>query len=183
MRQIKSSDAPLFVRAGINRSEIRVLDKKDMDNFKTTVGMSFSGYGFTEGETVTFPDCEVEDMTIAQIPSFPGAESDQRSYLVGVTRTSQSGKTSQSWLNLRRLTERSFVDQAYPDDFRENMATEYASDYERLTYLRGKTIISTGTTELAQYKFGKDRKPLLDEDGNRVLDNPRKVVTVELEES
>ena len=183
MRQIKASDAPLFVRAGINRSEIRVLDKKDMDNFKTTVGMSFSGYGFTEGETVTFPDCEVEDMTIAQIPSFPGAKPEQRSYLVGVTRTSANGKTIQSWLNLRRLTERSFVDQAYPDDFRQSMATEYASDYERLAYLRGKTVVSTGSTELAQYKFDKDRKPLLDEDGNRVLDNPRKVVTVELSEA
>lgn len=184
MRKYNSSDAPLFLRPGIDRSDVKVLDNvKDFDYFKTTAGISFSGYGFAQNETVSIPDLPViaengdKAMKIISVPSYEGADENHRTYLLEVDRL-RDGVTSKSWLNLNRLTDRSFVDQKYPDEFREEMATRFASHYERLNYLRGGSIISDGTTEVRRFKFGTDRAVVLDEAGNRVEDTPQSVTTV-----
>lgn len=188
MRNYKSTDAPLFLRPGIERSDIKVLDnQKDFENFKSTVGISFNGYGFAQNETILIPDLPVvaekegeKAMTIISIPSYEGADENHRTYLVEVERL-RDGVKSKSWLNLNRLVDRSFVDQKYPDDFREEMATKFSSHYERLMHLRGGKIETTGTTEMKRYKFGTDRAIVLDENKNRVLDTPGVVSTVSFE--
>jgi len=187
MRNYTASDAPLFLRAGIERSQVKVLNSDaDFEKFKTTVGISFSGYGFAQDETIHIPDLPViptkageESMKIISVPSRPGAAPDQRVYLVEVERE-KNGNKFKSWLNLRRLTERSFVDQKYADDFREEMATNYTSDFERLQALRGAKIVSEGTTEMRRYKF-TDNGPELDDSGKRVEDTPATVTTVSVE--
>ena len=188
MRKYNSTDAPLFLRAGIDRNDVKVLDnQKDFDNFKTTVGISFNGYGFAQNETILIPDLPVvatkegeKAMKIISIPSYEGADENHRTYLLEVERE-RDGVKSKSWLNLNRLVDRSFVDQKYPDDFREEMATKFSSHYERLCYLRGGKIVSDGTTEVQRYKFGTDRAIVLDDEGNRVLDTPGTVTTVTFE--
>lgn len=188
MRTFIPTDAPLFLRPGINRSDVKILDnQKDFENFKSTVGISFNGYGFAQNETILIPDLPVvaekegeKAMTIISIPSYEGADENHRTYLVEVERL-RDGVKSKSWLNLNRLVDRSFVDQKYPDDFREEMATKFSSHYERLMYLRGGKIETTGTTEVQRYKFGTDRAIVLDDNNNRVLDTPGVVSTVSFE--
>jgi inactivated superfamily I helicase len=119
-------------------------------------------------------------MKIISIPSYEGADENHRTYLLEVERL-RDGAKSKSWLNLNRLIDRSFVDQKYPDDFREEMATKFNSHYERLCHLRGGKIISESTTEVQRYKFGTDRAIVLDDEGNRVLDTPGTVTTVTFE--
>ena len=106
MRKYNSTDAPLFLRAGIDRNDVKVLDnQKDFDNFKTTVGISFNGYGFAQNETILIPDLPVvatkegeKAMKIISIPSYEGADENHRTYLLEVERE-RDGAKSKSWLN------------------------------------------------------------------------------------
>ena len=183
-----STDGPLFVRAGIDRNDVKVLDNaKDFDNFKSTVGISFNGYGFAKDEEILIPDLPVfpenageKHMKIISIPSYEGADDDHRTYLVAVERV-RDGVKSESWLNLNRLVDRSFVDQKYPDDFREDMATKFSSHYARLEHLRGGKIVTDGEASMRRFKFGTDRQIVLDENNNRVEDTPGQVNTVHFE--
>lgn len=168
MERLKS-ETPLFLRTGVDRSEVKQLtSKEDFQTFKEESGISYRSYGISEGTTITIPDCPVEKMTIICFPTYHGSKNETT--LVEVESERKDGSKTKTWFNLARLVDRSFVDGTYVDDFREEMDTKYSGNWERLEHLRGAKIKGSGKRKISTFKFDNARmKPAVDEDGNNII--------------
>lgn len=177
----------LQTRGGVESGD---LTPDMVENFKSTVGNVITGYGFNKGETITFDDCEPineEDkdkgMVIKFYEPYPGAKN--MVWVVGVTRTKNIlGRevSRRDYLNLNRLTEMDFVSREYIDEFREAMALNFSDVVERLNFLRGRSVKSTGEKKISRYMFDP-QKPgefLIDKTTNQRAIGESTVTTVEL---
>lgn len=142
----------------MNREEIIELSSLDhfthIDDNISRLPLNYrlrNGYGFAQNERVVFSDYPILpregylSQKIISIPAFEGAQNDQRTYFIAVTREREGARTD-SWLNLSYLII-SGEDQLYPDDFRRLMCSFFPSFICRLDFLRGASLLSTDKTK------------------------------------
>lgn len=149
------------------------------------IHQAFQGYSIGEDEKVTLPSwSEIEKSPASYLKEQDAAVgSRNKTMLVRVIRTKGSA-SKESWLNLGVLSRQcndAEGNRIYPDELRETLAA-LDSDYERLQYVAGHTLVATGTIDAYRPQFGQDRRPLRDDNGNVVLESAT-YVTIEMRDA
>ena len=142
---------------------------------------AFQGYSISEGESITLPAWNVIENHPASFlkEQDTRAGSKNKTMLVRVIRT-RGSSSKESWLNLGVLSRQcndADGNRDYPDELRKTLA-EMDSDYERLQYVAGHTLVATGTLDAYRPVF-EDGQVKRDMDGNRVYESA-KFVQIEM---
>ena len=162
MGKLSSKTPSLYLPKGVNKASVRT---GSIDHAKDC-GISFSGYGLAEGESITFytademaavTDKRTKDCDYIVFFKSEGAKNETMLVLVKDTNTGR-----QRWFNMNtcvreaREADGTRVD---IDDFRREMRS--MSDHgERLRELYGATLTGIGTMDAYTQAFGDDRMPI-----------------------
>ena len=149
------------------------------------IHQAFQGYSIGDDEKVTLPSWSAIEKSPASYLKEQDAAvgSRNKTMLVRVIRTKDS-VSKESWLNLGVLSRQcndAEGNRMYPDELREMLAA-LDSDYERLQYVAGHTLVATGTIDAYRPQFGEDRRPLRDDNGKVVLESAT-YVTIEMRDA
>lgn len=148
------------------------------------VHQAFQGYSISEDEKVTLPSWQEIEKSPASFLKEQDARvgSRNKTMLVRVIRTKGS-VSKESWLNLSVLSRQcndAEGNRTYPDELREVLAS-MDSDYERLQYVAGHTLVATGSIDAYRPIF-EDGAVKRDEDGERMYESAS-YVTIEMRDA
>lgn len=161
-----SSDLPsIYLPKGVNKNSVHT---GSIDHAKDC-GISFSGYGLAEGESVVFytaeefaavTDSKTKDCKYIVYFKTEGAKNETMLVLVKDANTGR-----QRWFNMNTCTREAREADGTRiniDDFRKEMRS-MADHGERLKALFGATLTGVGVLDAYTQKFGDDRMPIKDE--------------------
>jgi hypothetical protein len=162
MGKLSSKTPSLYLPKGVNKASVRT---GSIDHAKDC-GISFSGYGLADGESIVFytaeemaavTDKKTKDCEYIVFFKSEGAKNETMLVLVKDANTGR-----QRWFNMNtcvreaREADGTRVD---IDDFRKEMRS--MNDHgERLRALYGATLTGVGVLEAYTQKFGEDRMPI-----------------------
>lgn len=162
MGQLSKQLPSIYLPAGVNKSSVRT---GSIDHAKDC-GISFSGYGLAEGESVTFYTAqEMAEVTNKKTGDcdyivFFKTEGARNETMLVLVKDANTGR--QRWFNMNttiREAREADGTRVNIDDFRTEMRS-LADHGERLKRLQGATLTATGVLEAYTQKFGEDRKPI-----------------------
>lgn len=162
MGQLSKKTPSIYLPAGVNKSSVRT---GSVDHAKDC-GISFSGYGLAEGESVVFYTAE-EMAAVTNKKTgdcdyivFFKTEGARNETMLVLVKDANTGR--QRWFNMNtciREAREADGTRINIDDFRAEMRS-YADHGERLRKLYGATLSAYGTLDAYTQKFGDDRKPI-----------------------
>jgi hypothetical protein len=164
MGKLSSKTPSLYLPKGVNKASVRT---GSIDHAKDC-GISFSGYGLAEGESIVFYTAE-EMAAVTNKKTgdcdyiiFFKTEGARNETMLVLVKDANTGR--QRWFNMNtcvreaREADGTRID---IDDFRKEMRS--MSDHgERLRALYGATLVGSGIEDLYTQDFGDDRKPIKD---------------------
>lgn len=158
-----SSDLPsIYLPKGVNKNSVHT---GSIDHAKDC-GISFSGYGLADGESVVF--YTAEEFAAATDPKtkdckyivYFKAEGAKNETMLVLVKDANTGR--QRWFNMNTCTREAREADGTRidiDDFRKEMRL-MADHGERLRALFGATLVGSGIEELYTQDFGEDRMPI-----------------------
>lgn len=165
MGKLSSKLPSIYLPKGVNKASVRT---GSVDHAKDC-GISFSGYGLAEGESIIFyTEAEMAAVTDKKTKDcdyivFFKSEGARNETMLVLVKDANTGR--QRWFNMNtcireaREADGTRVD---IDDFRSEMRS-FADHSERLRALYGATLTGIGTLDAYTQAFGEDRMPIKDQ--------------------